>query len=81
MQSTNCSIKVAHCTSEKFEGTLNDVPISMGELTVPMDFSVLEETPYNILSGLPAMIQLCSRPDYSRRVLNIHYGRDSEILN
>ena len=62
-------------------GTLNEVPISMGELVVPMDFLVLEETPYDILIGLPTMIQLRARPDYYRMVLKIHYGGDSEILN
>ncbi len=53
----------------------------MGKLVVPMDFLALEETPYDILIGLPTMIQLWARPDYCRLVLKIHYGRDSEILN
>ncbi len=38
MQPTNCSIKVANCASEKCVGTLNEVPISLGELVVPIDF-------------------------------------------
>ncbi len=81
MESTNRSIKVATCASEKCVGTLNEVPISMGELEVPMDFLVLEETPCDILIGLPTMIQLRARPDYYRMVLKIHYGGDSEKLN
>ncbi len=80
-QPTNRCIKVANCASEKCVGTLNEVLISMGELVVPMDFLVLEETPYDILIGLPTMIQLRSRTDYYRVVLKIHYGGDSEILN
>ena len=81
MQTTNQSIKVASCASEKCVGTLNEVPISFGELVVSMDFLVLEETPYDILFGLPTMIQLRARPDYYRMVLKIHYGGDYEILN
>ncbi len=81
MQPTNRSIKVANCASENCMGTLDEVPISMGELAVPMDFLILEETPYDILIGLPTMIQLRARPDYYRMVLKIHYGGDSEILN
>ncbi len=45
----------------------------MGEL-------VVEATPYDILIGLPTMIQLRARLDYYRMVLKIHYGGDSEIL-
>ena len=56
MQSTNRSIKVANCASENCVGTLNEVPISLGELAVPMRFLVLDETPYDILIGLPTMI-------------------------
>ncbi len=81
MQPTNRSIKVANCASEKCVGTLNEVPISMGDLVVPMDFLVLEDTPYDILIGLPTLIQLRARSDYYRMVLRIHYGGDSEILN
>ena len=81
MQPTNRSIKVANCASEKCVGTLNEVPISLGELVVSMDFLVLEETPYDIGIGLPIMIQLRARPNYYRMVLKIHYGGDSEILN
>ena len=77
MQPTNMSIKVANCASEKFVGTLNEVPISLGELVVPMNFLVLDDTPYDILIGLPTMIQLGARPDYYRMVLKIHCGGDS----
>ncbi len=62
-------------------GTLNEVRMSMGELVGPMDLLVLEETPYDVLIGLPTMIQLRARLDYYRMVLKIHYGGDSEILN
>ncbi len=62
-------------------GTLNEVPISLGELVVPMDFLVIEKAPYDILIGLSAMIYLRARPDYYLMVLNIHYGGNSEILN
>ena len=44
MKPTNRTIKVANCASEKCVGTLNEVTISMGELVVPKDFLVLEET-------------------------------------
>ena len=81
MQSTNRSVKVANCASYRCVGTLNEVPISVGELVVPMVFLVPEETPYDILIGLPAMIQLCACPDYYRMVLKIHYEGDSGILN
>ncbi len=81
MQPKNRSIKVANCASEKCVGTLNEVPISLGELVVPMDFLVLEETPYDILIGLPTMIQLRAHLDYYRMVLKIHYGGDYEILD
>ncbi len=39
-------------------GTFNEVPTSMRELVVPIDFLILKETPYDIRIGLPAMIQL-----------------------
>ncbi len=81
MQPTNRSIKVANCASEKHVGRLNEVPISIGELIVPMDFLVLEETAHDILIGLPTVIQLRARPGYYRMVLKIHYGGDSEMLN
>ena len=48
---------------------------------MPTDFLVLEETSYDILIGLPTMIQLLAYPDYYRMVLKIHYAGDSEILN
>ncbi len=80
MQPINRSIKVANCASEKCVGTLNEVPVSMGALVIPMDFLVLEETSYDILIGFPAMIQLRARPDYYRMVLKIHYKVDSEML-
>ena len=44
----------------------------MGELVVHIKFLVLEETPYDILIGLPAMIQLRARPGYYRMVLKIY---------
>ncbi len=81
MQPSNRSIKVANCASEKCVGALNEVPISMGELIVHMDFLVLEETSYDILIGLPTMMQLRARSDYYRMVLKIYYAGDSEILN
>ena len=46
-----------------------------------MDFLVLEETPYDILIGLPTMIQLLTRPEYCRMILKIHCGGEYEILN
>ncbi len=63
------SIKVANCASENSVGILNEVPISMAELVVPIDFLVQEETSYDIHIGLPTMIQLRARPDYYRMVL------------
>ncbi len=81
VKSTNRTIKVANCASEKCLGTLDEVPISMGEFVLPMDFLVLEETPYDILIGLLTMIQLRVRPDYYRMVLKIHYAWNSEVLN
>ncbi len=81
MKPTNRTIKVANRASEKCVGTLGEVPTSMGELVMPMDFLVLEETLYNILIGLPTMIQLRARPDYYCMVLKIQYARDSKILN
>ncbi len=72
MQPANRSIKVANFASEKFVGTLNEVTISLGELVVPMDFLVVEETPYDIIIGLPTMIQVRARPDYYRMALKIH---------
>ena len=81
MQLTNRAIKVAHCASEKCVGTLNEVPISMGELVVPMDFLVLEETLYDILMDLPSMIRLRACPYYYCMVQKFRYGGDSEILN
>ncbi len=69
MQTTNRSIKFASCVSEKCVGIFDEVPISLGELKVPMDFLVLEENPYDILIGSPTMIQLRARPDYYRMVL------------
>ena len=81
MQTTKRSIKVADSASEKCVGTLNKVPMSMGQLVVTMDFLVLKEAPLDILIGLPTMIQLRVRPNYYRMVLKIHYGGDSEKLN
>ncbi len=81
MQLINRPIKVASCASEKCVGTLNEVPISLDELVVPMDFLVPEETPYDILIGLPTMIELRAQPDYYCMVLKIHYGGDYNILN
>ncbi len=52
MQPTNRSAEVANCASEKCVVTLSEVPVSLGELVVPMDFLVLEQTPYDILIGL-----------------------------
>ncbi len=81
MQYTNRSIKVANCASEKCVGSLNEVPISVRKLVVPIDFVVQHENPYDILIGLTTMIQLRARPDYYRMVLKVHCGGDSEILN
>ncbi len=62
-------------------GTLNEAPISKRELIVPIDFLVLEETPNDVLEGLPTMIQLRARSDYYHMVLKFDNGGDSEILN
>ena len=62
MKPTNRAIKVANCASEKCMGTLDEVPISMGELVVTLYFLVLEETRYDILIRIPTMIQLLARP-------------------
>ena len=51
-QPTNRSAEVANCASEKRVVTLSEVPVSLGELVVPMHFQVLEQTPYDILIGL-----------------------------
>ncbi len=72
----SCALCFGKCV-----GTLNELPISMGELVVPMDFLVLEETPYDILIDLPAMIRLRACPYYYRMVLKFRYGGDYEILN
>ncbi len=81
MQPTNQSIKVANCATEKCLGTLNEVPIGLGEPVVPMGLLVLEETQHDILIDLPTTIQLFARSDYHHTVLKIHYEGDSEILN
>ncbi len=51
MQVMNRSIKVANRASEKFVSTLNEVTIGMGELVVPIDFLVLENTRRTSLSA------------------------------
>ncbi len=81
MQSTIPIYQSCELCFGKMYGTLNGVPISMGELVVPIDYLVLEETPYDVLIGLSTMIQLRARPDYNGMLLKIHCGRDSEILN
>ncbi len=56
MQPTVLS-KLRTVLRKKCVGTLNEVSTSMGELVVPMDFLVLEKTPYDILIGfLPVRI-------------------------
>ncbi len=81
MKATNRAIKVANYASEKCEGTLKEVPISLGDLVVPMDLHVLEEALYHIFISSLAMIQLHARPDYYRMALKIYHGGDSEIFN
>ncbi len=56
MMPTNRFIKVANCASEKYVGTLTEVPVSVGGLVIPMNFLVLKENQYEILIGLPNMI-------------------------
>ena len=81
MQLTKGSIKVANFASEKCVGTLNEVPICLGDLVVPMDFLVLDQTPYDIIVGMPTMIQLRAHLDYYHMVLKINYGENTEISN
>ncbi len=38
MKPTNRAIKVANSALEKCMGTLKEIPISMGDLVIPMDF-------------------------------------------
>ena len=74
-------IKVANCAFKKCVGHLRDVPIQMGELVVPLEFLVIESSPYGVIIGLPKIIKLRSRPDHYRMLLNVHFEGDSEILN
>ena len=81
MMPTTPRIKVANCAFETCVGHLRDVLIQMGELIVPLEFLVIEISPYGVIVGLPTMIKLRTRPDYYRIVLKAHFEGDSEILN
>ncbi len=81
MKQTNQNIKVTNCASKKCVGKLNEIMGSMGELVVPMNISVLEETLEDILFSLPTMNQLRVHPYYYPMILKVHYGGDYEILN
>ncbi len=53
----------------------------MGELIIPLDFLLIEESLYDVIMGLSTMVRLRERPDYNRMLLKIHFKGDSEILN
>ncbi len=53
----------------------------MGELIIPLDFLLIEESLYDVIIGLPTMVRLRARPGYNRMLLKIHVKGDSEILN
>ena len=76
MMPTIQRIKVANCAFEKCVGHLRDVPIQIGELVGPLEFSLIEISPYDVIIGLPTMIKL-----YYRLVLKVHFEGDSEIIN
>ena len=78
---TRRRFKVANGDSEPCLGALTDVPVSMGELTISLDFLVIGKSPYDAIIGLPTMITLRACPDYNRMLLKIHFKVDSEILN
>ena len=78
---TTRRIKVANCAFEKCVGYLRDVPIQMGELVVPLEFSVIESSLHDVIVGLLRMIKLRAMLEHYRMVLKLHFEGDSEILN
>ncbi len=81
MTPTRCRTKVANGDSEPCLGALTGVPVSMGDLVIPLDFSVMEESPYHAIIGLPTMIKLRARPDYFLMLLRIHLQGNSKIFS
>lgn len=81
MMPKNRHIHVTNCSSERCFGSLENVPVQMGELVVCLDFLILDESACDVIVGLPIMIQLRDRSDYYRIMIKIHFTGDSEILN
>ena len=44
-------------------GALKEIPVKMGDLIIALDSLVIEESPYDIIIGLPSMIMMRARPD------------------
>ncbi len=80
MMLTNRFSKICELCPEKC-GYVQGGTGKHGKVGSTNNFLVLEDTTYDILIGLPTMIQSRARPEYYRIVLKIHYGGDSEILN
>lgn len=45
------------------------------------DFTSFDESPYDVIVGLPTMIQFREWPDYYRMLIMIHLNVELEILN
>ena len=69
MMPTTVWIKIANFAFDKSGGRLRDIAIQAGDLVVPLEFLVTENSPYDIIIGLPTMIKLRARPDYYRKAL------------
>lgn len=57
---TNRHITVAGNGKREVIGELRGVPIKLGDLTVPLNFLVLADTPFEVIIGLPTMEALYS---------------------
>ena len=77
---TTRRIEVAHCVFQKCVGHLHDLLIHIRKLVSPLEFLVIESSPYDVIIGLQIMIELRARPDYYRMVLKVDFKSDPEIL-
>lgn len=78
---TKRGIKVDNCSSERCVESLENVPVKMGELVVPLDLLILDGSPYDVIVGLTTMIHPRARPDYYQMLISIHFNCHSEMLN
>lgn len=79
--SANLLVNVSNFPSERFVGSIRNIAVGMGEFKIPHEFLNIDESQYEVIVRLRAMVQPRAQTNYYRFSLKIHLKEDAEIHN